>query len=330
MSAAPTAAFTRRLFVGVDIPSTGRDAGLVDLVVHAARIFDEAGADLLVVRDDYSPSGDLVAVDAPTLAAFAAPQTTRIAIAPVVSTTHTEPFHVAKAIQTLDIVAEGRAGWQASITTSARDAAAFGRREAPATADAWAEAEEAVEVARRLWDSWEDDAIIRDVDTGRFIDRDRVHHIDFEGRFFSIKGPSIVPRTVQGNPPVIVRVVPGDDAALNVAVRSADIVRVAPEEADRARAAAEDAGRTPAIVVDLDATTLGPDGVADVLAELTAGETDGAVLVFAELPAEPSAWSGAIAAVAASLPDGATLRERLGIPRLPSRYATADREDATR
>ena len=61
-----------------------------------------------------------------------------------------------------------------------------------------------IEVVRRLWDSWEDDAEIRDVATGRFIDRDKLHYIDFEGKWFSVKGPSVTPRPPQGQPPVSV------------------------------------------------------------------------------------------------------------------------------
>ena len=57
-----------------------------------------------------------------------------------------------------------------------------------------------MEVVRRLWDSWEDDTGIRDVATGRFVDRDRLHYIDFEGRWFNVRGPSIVPRPPQGQP----------------------------------------------------------------------------------------------------------------------------------
>ncbi len=64
------------------------------------------------------------------------------------------------------------------------------------------EAADYVEVLRRLWDSWEDDAEIRDVATGRFIDRDKLHYIDFEGRWFSVRGPSITPRPPQGQPVV--------------------------------------------------------------------------------------------------------------------------------
>jgi alkanesulfonate monooxygenase SsuD/methylene tetrahydromethanopterin reductase-like flavin-dependent oxidoreductase (luciferase family) len=107
------------------------------------------------------------------------------------------------------------------VSSSAEEAAHFGRREvrdlsAAEIAEAVAsgvfprevrelfdEAADAVEVARRLWDSWEDDAEIRDVATRRFIDRDKLHYIDFEGRFFSVRGPSITPRPPQGQPLVV-------------------------------------------------------------------------------------------------------------------------------
>lgn len=83
------------------------------------------------------------------------------------------------------------------------------------------------DVAARLWDSWEDDAEIRDVQTGRFIDRDKLHHVDFEGSGFSVRGPSIVPRPPQGHP---VRVVDATEGhARRTAARYADValVRVA-------------------------------------------------------------------------------------------------------
>ena len=69
-------------------------------------------------------------------------------------------------------------------------------------ADLFDEAADYVEVVRRLWDSWEDDAEIRDVATGRFVDRDKLHYIDFEGRWFTVRGPSITPRPPQGQPVV--------------------------------------------------------------------------------------------------------------------------------
>ena len=109
-----------------------------------------------------------------------------------------------------------------------------GRPSDPAVAAAveelFDEAADAVEVVRRLWDSWEDDAVIRDAPTGRFVDRDKLHYIDFEGRFFRVKGPSIVPRPPQGNPLVVA--LAHSRVPFEFAARAADVVLVTP--ADRA------------------------------------------------------------------------------------------------
>ena len=194
--------------------------------------------------------------DAVLLAARLAPLTRRIGLVPTATTTHTEPFHVAIGIATLDHVSGGRAGWQVKISVRASEARHFGRREfppvdrvldrpggaepvvAPHVRDLFAEAADAVEVARRLWDSWEDDAEIRDVATGRFIDRDKLHYIDFTGRFFSVKGPSITPRPPQGQP--VVTALAHARLPYEFAAESADIVYVTPDSAERARAVVEE------------------------------------------------------------------------------------------
>ena len=115
--------------------------------------------------------------------------------------THTEPFHISKAIATLDYVSAGRAGVRVQVSARPHEAAHFGRRTSAASptdsttrrrqlsAELFDEAADYVEVVRRLWDSWEDDAEIRDVATGRFIDRDKLHYIDFEGEVLQRQGP---------------------------------------------------------------------------------------------------------------------------------------------
>ncbi|MFJ9528763.1 LLM class flavin-dependent oxidoreductase [Streptomyces cyaneofuscatus] len=188
-------------------------------------------------------------IDAVLLAAHLAPLTTHIGLVPTTNVTHTEPFHLAIGIATLDHASRGRAGWRPQIASRAADAAHFGRRATPQlTAEdvtdselisqplraLFAEGAEVVEVARQLWDSWEDGAEIRDVATGRFLDRDKVHHIDFQGTDFSVKGPSITPRTPQGQPVVVSlahATTPYEFAAL-----SSDVVAVTPH--DRAGTAA--------------------------------------------------------------------------------------------
>ncbi|HEY6790214.1 MAG TPA: LLM class flavin-dependent oxidoreductase, partial [Trebonia sp.] len=89
-----------------------------------------------------------------------------------------------------------------------------------------------VEVVRRLWDSWEDDAVIHDVPTGRFIDRDKLHYIDFEGQWFSVRGPSITPRPPQGQLPVTA--LAHAQVPYEFAARAADIVFITPGNADHA------------------------------------------------------------------------------------------------
>ncbi|MGO4249588.1 LLM class flavin-dependent oxidoreductase [Paenarthrobacter sp. RAF54_2] len=147
-------------------------------------------------------------VNALQRAAFAGPLTRNIALVPEVDTVYTEPFHISTQLASLDYVSGGRAGWIVTAADSPEAAAAVGRSFVQGEALAQ-EAAASVEVGRRLWDSWEDDAVIRDVATGRYLDVDKLHYVDFEtpadfaGPAYSIKGPSIIPRPLQGQLPVL-------------------------------------------------------------------------------------------------------------------------------
>jgi alkanesulfonate monooxygenase SsuD/methylene tetrahydromethanopterin reductase-like flavin-dependent oxidoreductase (luciferase family) len=187
-------------------------------------------------------------LDAVLIAARTAPATRHLGLIPTAVTTHTEPFHVSKAIATLDYVSGGRAGVRVQVAGRTDTAAHFGRREIPPlsaerlddpavqqlVAGHFDEAADYVEVLRRLWDSWEDDAEIRDAATGRFIDRDKLHYIDFEGRWFSVRGPSITPRPPQGQP--VVAALGHAAVPYRLIARSADVGFVTPR--DRAAAGA--------------------------------------------------------------------------------------------
>jgi alkanesulfonate monooxygenase SsuD/methylene tetrahydromethanopterin reductase-like flavin-dependent oxidoreductase (luciferase family) len=163
--------------------------------------------------------------DAVLVAARIAPATRHIGLIPVATVTHTEPFHVSKAIATLDYASHGRAGWQPRISATAHEAALFGRR-VEAQVPYFAEAVEYVDVVRRLWDSWEDDALIRDVATGRYVDIDKLHYIDFVGQHFSVKGPSITPRPPQGQP--VIAALAHAGPVYEFAAASADVVFITP------------------------------------------------------------------------------------------------------
>lgn len=177
-------------------------------------------------------------LDAVLIASRVAPLTRHIGFVPTATVTHTEPFHVSKALATLDFVATGRAGWRVKVSGRADEAEHFGRRPPPQIdrqadiEDLFAEAGDFVEIVRRLWDSWEDDAEIRDIATGRFIDRERLHYIDFESDRFSIKGPSITPRPPQGQP--LVTALAHAELPRRFAAQHADIAYVTPFTQDEA------------------------------------------------------------------------------------------------
>jgi alkanesulfonate monooxygenase SsuD/methylene tetrahydromethanopterin reductase-like flavin-dependent oxidoreductase (luciferase family) len=168
--------------------------------------------------------------DAVLVAARIAPATQHIGLIPVATVTHTEPFHVSKSIATLDYVSHGRAGWQPRVSVTAHEAALFGRRDGSQVPlySFFQEAVEYVDVVRRLWDSWEDDAVIRDVATGRYVDTGKLHYIDFAGKYFSVKGPSITPRPPQGQP--VVAALAHAAPVYEFAATSADVVFITPTD----------------------------------------------------------------------------------------------------
>ncbi|HEX4359081.1 MAG TPA: LLM class flavin-dependent oxidoreductase [Pseudonocardia sp.] len=208
-----------------------------------AQLADAAGLDFVAIPDSFAPPaegpGAEAAVrgrlDAVAIAARVAPVTRSVGLVPTATVTHTEPFHLSKAIATLDFVSLGRAGWQPAVSRTRAEADLFGRKDAAPAEVLWREAAEAVEVVVRLWDSWEEDAVIRDVSTGRYVDRDKLHYVDFAGEFFSVKGPSITPRSPQARPPVVVRA--DEPEALPVVARWAQVVRIAAPDLSSAAAA---------------------------------------------------------------------------------------------
>ncbi|MET9853016.1 LLM class flavin-dependent oxidoreductase [Streptomyces sp. NPDC006450] len=209
------------------------EAGLLDFVT-----FEDSLS--LQSTDPAGPDGrtDLVRgrLDAVLVAARVAPLSRHIGLVPSVVATHTEPFHVSKALATLDYVSRGRAGLRIQISERPDEVRHFGRRSGPLDpAGLYGEAADHIEVVRRLWDSWEDDAEIRDAATGRFIDRAKLHYIDFVGPRFSVKGPSITPRPPQGLPPV--SALASDAAVYPFLARSADIGYVTARDAGEVRAA---------------------------------------------------------------------------------------------
>jgi alkanesulfonate monooxygenase SsuD/methylene tetrahydromethanopterin reductase-like flavin-dependent oxidoreductase (luciferase family) len=373
---------SRRLITAIEIDGAGGHPGAwrgaeVDpaailtgeLALRAVQRAEAAGIDLATFTDTLEAPADVpdqvsVRLDALGLAGRIAPATDRIGLLPTISVTHTEPFHVQASVATLDYVSSGRGGWIADVSTSAEAAAVIGRREPAPAADTWREARYVVDVSRRLWDSWEDDAIIRDASTGRFVDRTRIHYVDFDSPAFSIKGPSIVPRPPQGHPVTAVRVnapealeaaadaevvlLPGTD---DLAERVAAVRAVAQDRAatSAGRASAPDGTArvlvTVGVLLDEDpaaaarradgATHLdhigGVERLADLIGEWKAAGVDGVHLRPASLELDVPVIAERLVPLLRARklvgPVGraATLRQRLGLGRPANRYAGSGR-----
>ena len=164
----------------------------------------------------------IVGFEPVTLFAALAPVTKHIGFIATSSTTYEEPYTLARKFASLDLLSGGRAGW--NVVTSAGDDTArnFNRDVQPNHAERYARAHEHVETVKALWDSWEDDAFIRDKASGRFYDPDKVHDIDHKGAHFSIKGPLNAPRPVQGHP-VVVQAGQSEDGR-KLAAASAEVI----------------------------------------------------------------------------------------------------------
>ncbi|KOP67905.1 nitrilotriacetate monooxygenase [Bacillus sp. FJAT-18019] len=158
-------------------------------------------ADLLYVTHvENSASGML---DPLTLLSALSTVTDKLGLTATVSTTYNEPYNVARKFASLDFISGGRAGW--NIVTSQLDLEAhnYGKPKHPEHGLRYEMAREFVEVVTRLWDSWEDDALVLDRVSGRYADGSKVRPVDYTGKWYSTKGPLNVPRPPQGYPVLI-------------------------------------------------------------------------------------------------------------------------------
>ncbi|HEY6762744.1 MAG TPA: LLM class flavin-dependent oxidoreductase [Baekduia sp.] len=173
--------------------------------IRLARIAERGKLDSLFLADgpalwhsaEHRPAG---ALDPLILLTVLAAATERIGLIATASTTYNSPYNLARRFNSLDHVSGGRAGWNI-VTTSSRGAAQnFGLDVHPDPVARYARADEFVDVALRLWDSWEDGASLGDKAAGRYTDPTRIHPIGHHGEHFRVEGPLNAPRSPQGHP----------------------------------------------------------------------------------------------------------------------------------
>lgn len=148
--------------------------------------------------------------------------TRHIGLIGTASTTFNDPFNLARRFASVDHLSAGRVAWNAVTTYDPAAAANFSFGDAPDKQARYARAAEFVDVVLKLWDSWEDDALIADRASGRYVDPARVHAIAHEGAHFQVRGPLNLPRSPQGRP-VLVQA-GGSEAGVALAARHADAV----------------------------------------------------------------------------------------------------------
>ncbi|MBF2714732.1 LLM class flavin-dependent oxidoreductase [Agrobacterium vitis] len=289
----------------------------------------DGAASFLTLEDGFARNDD--GLDAVLLANWLGARSRSIGIIAGAAVNFLEPFHVSTAIATLDYVTQGRAGLllqrldQARAEQAGRALGRLNGFPAIAAHDLDRDAIDAGEVIRRLWDSWEDDTVIRDPVSQRFLDGAKLHYINFESPNFRVLGPSITPRPPQGQPVVALSWTGTEDIAL---AKAADVVFVAGHQQQLSELAAQMNGGSktsgPVLVADI---AVGADAVERLTQTATAGF--GAVrLVLSDpqtqidqvlheiLPALRSA--GLVRE-----PSGNTLRARFGLPTAINRITAA-------
>jgi FMN-dependent oxidoreductase (nitrilotriacetate monooxygenase family) len=157
-----------------------------------------------------------------TILSAVAAVTEHIGLVGTATVSYTEPFNLARQLASLDHISGGCAGWNIVTSWLEGSAANFGKEEHLAHDVRYRLAEEYLDVTKGLWDSWEDDALVRDKATGQFLDPDKLHELNHKGEFLSVKGPLNLSRSPQGQP-VIFQAGSSEDGR-NFAARSAEAI----------------------------------------------------------------------------------------------------------
>jgi FMN-dependent oxidoreductase (nitrilotriacetate monooxygenase family) len=235
-----------------------------DLFVDLSRSLERAAFDYVMIEDSsnipytYGNSHDTYlryAVDSPkldpaVLASFLIQATRRLGVVTTLSTTEYHPFQLARLTNTLDHVSLGRAGW--NLVTGSNDGGAqnFGLERQYPHDERYEMADEYADLVTRLWESWEEDAVVMDQDNEIFADSSKVRPVYFEGKYFRSRGPLGAPRSPQGRP--VICQAGGSPRGRQFAARWAETVigtarSVASMKAfrDDIRAKAREAGRDP-------------------------------------------------------------------------------------
>src|SRR3984957_2725067 len=229
----------RQMHMGVFVLGTGNHSAgwryqgaatshmQLPVIQEIARIAERGKFDLLFISDsmamDPTDHPSFVCRFEPTtLISVLSASTSHIGLGATVSTSFSEPFNVARLFGSIDHISGGRAAWNVVTSSNPKAALNFNRDEHLEHELRYERANEFVDVVRGLWDCWDDDAIVADKSTGRYVDEAKVRTLDHRGRFFQVRGPVNMSRCPQGQPVIIQA--GGSPSGLELAARTADVV----------------------------------------------------------------------------------------------------------
>lgn len=251
-----SAAAPRQLHLNINalhsgfVPSSWRladadPAAFIDVnhYVRLAQIAERACLDAIFLADNAAIADQLdmrpiTALEPTLLLTSVAAATEHLGLIATASTSYNEPYNLARRFATLDLISGGRAGWNIVTTADLPSARNFGLDAVPDHAQRYARADEFATLVKTLWNSWDDDALIADKASGRFVDLARVHPAAHRGRFFGVQGALNLPRSAQGHPVLVQAGASGDGRDL--AARHAEAVFSASQSFDESRAYRED------------------------------------------------------------------------------------------
>jgi FMN-dependent oxidoreductase (nitrilotriacetate monooxygenase family) len=207
------------------------------LIKHVAESAERAKFDFLFLADGLNTFAGMhpsmvVRFEPLTLLGALTMCTKDIGLATTASTTYTEPYNLARMLASLDHLSGGRIAWNVVTGAFAEAAENFGTSKHPPHEERYAIADEFVKIAKGLWDSWEEDALVMDKASGKFVDAEKMHTLGHTGKFFAVKGPLNITRPPQGYP--VLMQAGASDSGSNFAVSIADVVFMVQQNKDTA------------------------------------------------------------------------------------------------
>lgn len=243
--------YSRKIKLGFILHGVGRtwdDWRHPDRDVHAStsypfylrqtRLAEEGKFDFVFVADSLSINEKssphyLNRFEPITILSALAGATRRIGIVGTVTVSYSEPFNVARQFASLDQISNGRAGWNVVTSWLGETAANFSRDKHPEHAERYRIAAEYLDVVQGLWDSWEDDALVGDKQSGLFVDPAKLHSLNHRGQYFQVRGPLNIRRSPQGQP--VIFQAGASDTGRGFAARSAEVIFTIPQDFEEAQ-----------------------------------------------------------------------------------------------